>query len=199
MPILASNQNAGEWPTFLDVKKAIQAAGVLLRFEQTRRMSRLRLLKLLYIADRRSIKETGFPIIGSKLVAMKDGPLHNEVYDLIKGNHIREPEWAAHFQNFGGRDVGMRDEPGVDELSDYDVAMLGKVSEDHATMTDWDVAELTHTFDEWNKNYPDKTVSTSTTIPLADVLDGLKLQDKKQSILSENRDHEELARLFAAD
>lgn len=59
----------------LDVEKAIQAVGVLLRREG-KRASRLRLLKLLYIADRISLQKTGTPILGSKVVALKHGPVH---------------------------------------------------------------------------------------------------------------------------
>ena len=60
------------------IQKTIQAVGVLLRLARGR-MGRLRLLKLLYIADRESLREFHRPIIGSRTVAMKNGPLHNEV------------------------------------------------------------------------------------------------------------------------
>ena len=66
-------------------RKIVEAAAVLLRSSQHGRMGRLRLLKLLYIADRESLRETGRPIVGTKLVAMDLGPVHSEVYDLIKG------------------------------------------------------------------------------------------------------------------
>ena len=42
-------------PYRFNISKAIEAAGVLLREEPSRRMSRIRLLKLLYIADRESL------------------------------------------------------------------------------------------------------------------------------------------------
>ena len=82
--------------------KAVQAAAVLLRNEGTK-MTRLRLLKLLLIADRKSIKEMGVPILGSKIVAMDNGPLHSEIYDLIKGSStvrddlvkIHQDQWAT--------------------------------------------------------------------------------------------------------
>ena len=74
-------------------KKAIQAVGVLLR--QTRgRMEHVRLLKLLYIADRQHLKSFHRPIVGNRLVAMKNGPLHSEIYNLVKGEHLDEPLWS---------------------------------------------------------------------------------------------------------
>ena len=53
------------------IDKAIQAAGVLLNEHQRGQMEYLRLLKLLYIADREAIAETGQPIVGSRVVAMR--------------------------------------------------------------------------------------------------------------------------------
>lgn len=38
-------------------------------------MSYLRMLKLLYLADRESLKETGHTITGDRVVAMEHGPV----------------------------------------------------------------------------------------------------------------------------
>src|SRR5262245_9212871 len=62
-----------------DTMKAIQAAAVLLRFDDGA-MDYLRLLKLLYIADREALRETGRPISYSRTIAMDNGPLSSEVY-----------------------------------------------------------------------------------------------------------------------
>lgn len=48
-----------------NLAKSIQAASFLLGKEEHNCMEHLRLLKLLYIADREAIAETGRPIIGS--------------------------------------------------------------------------------------------------------------------------------------
>lgn len=69
----------------LKVDKTIQAVGVLFRAEGVQRANCMRLLKLLYIADRESIREVGRPITGGAVVAMERGPVLEEVYDLIPG------------------------------------------------------------------------------------------------------------------
>src|SRR2546422_10775187 len=85
----------------MNTRKAIEAAATLLRLAPYRLMGRKRLLALLYIADRESLKRTGRPIIGGRLVAMDYGPIHSEVYDLIKSSHSAQTDWARHFQNEG--------------------------------------------------------------------------------------------------
>lgn len=64
--------------------KAMQAAAVLLNTEQSQQMSYHRLLKLLYIADKKHLKATGRPITGGHMVATDKGPLSSPIYDGIK-------------------------------------------------------------------------------------------------------------------
>ena len=176
-----------------NTKKAVQAAAALLRQEPDRRMSRLRLLKLLYIADRESIKKTGRPIIGSRFVAMDNGPLHSAVYDLIKGQHAHEQDWSAHFRNAPRYNVELYDDPGVSELSKYELEILEKVVKDHLAMEDWDVAVSTHEFDEWRKNYEK---GTSKTIPVEHVIEAVGRGDDKDDIIQDMKDSEAFANLF---
>src|SRR5580700_367699 len=82
----------------LKIEKTIQAIGVLFRHDGVRRMNYMRLLKLLYIADREAVKETGRPITGGPLMAMERGPVLQEVYDLIRGQHAAMPFWDRYFR-----------------------------------------------------------------------------------------------------
>ena len=143
----------------LDVEKAIQAAGVLLRREG-KKAGRLRLLKLLYIADRISVQKTGTAILGSKIVAMKHGPLHGEVLDLINGEHAKEPTWSRHFRSVG-RDVLLHHEPGVGKLSRQEIELLNQVVDERVNRDDWDVAMETHGYKEWRDVYPDPEENTA--------------------------------------
>jgi uncharacterized phage-associated protein len=166
-----------------DVQKAIQSVGVLLRFDQTRQIGRKRLLALLYIAERETMKDTGRPIIGGHSVAMKHGPIHSEVLDLINGKHSHEPEWFTQFQNYGFK-VGLRGDPGVLGLSRYEIGKLNEVSERFSNTDDWDLAEQTH-FDEYVKNYKE---GTSKTIPIEDMLDSIGRADDKEAILRDAKE-----------
>src|SRR6266480_2169456 len=95
-----------------DPLKAAQAASVLLK-EEGGRMSRLRLLKLLYIADRESIAETLRPITGDEVVAMDHGPVLSMTYRFIcrrqaPGTAI----WETYIVQDGLRDHVLVADPG---------------------------------------------------------------------------------------
>jgi uncharacterized phage-associated protein len=176
-------------------KKTIQAAGVLLRLAKGR-MSRLRLLKLAYIADRESLREYRRPIIGTRTVAMKNGPLHSELFNLMKGEHTDEPVWSKYIQR-DGLEVRLRKDPGVSELSAAEVRLLTRTVEKHASVDDYELVEITHKFSEWCKNYPDRSADTSETIPFPDLIRAVGLEAEEEGILQEAHEEFEISQLLA--
>jgi len=166
-------------------RKIIEAAAVMLRLSPCQRMNYMRLLKLLYIADRESLKETGRPIIGTKTIAMERGPLHSEVYDLIKGGHYNAPMWAE-FIHTDRYEVELARNPGVLHLSQYEIEKLTETARAYEDMDEWEVARATHAFDEWTANRPE---GTSAPIPMEAILDAVGRSKDKDEIL---RDAEEL-------
>jgi uncharacterized phage-associated protein len=169
----------------LDTRKAIEAAATLLSLAPHRLMSRKRLLALLYLADRESLKRSGRPIVGGRLVAMDYGPIHSEVYDLIKGSHSQRAPWSRHFQNEGYL-VKLVHDLGSAALSRNEVTLLNQISDERLGQDDWDIAQETH-FEEYDKNYHE---GTSTPIPLEHLIEAVGRAKDKDAIL---RDAEEKA------
>ena len=150
--------------------KAIQAAAYLLRREPSREMNYMRLIKILYIADRESIRQTGRPITGDRVAAMKQGPVLSELLDLIKGTHLDCPKWGSFVQRdtYNVRLVG---EPGLANLSRFDIEMLERVAEERRSHDEWEMVEFTHKFPEWQKNAPEG--DSRNWISFADILDAV--------------------------
>jgi uncharacterized phage-associated protein len=167
-----------------DAEKAVQIAAVILRNEG-KRISRLRLLKLMLIADRDCLKRTGRPMLGSKIVAMNNGPLHSDVYDLIKGTHKDEAMWSRYIRKSGPRDVVLADEPDVGKLSKHEIELLNEVSDRHMQMDDWELSEATHSFAEFQDHF---RKDTSVPIPLEDIIDAVNRGPDKEAILADLKD-----------
>lgn len=167
-----------------DLPKTIQAAAVVLRAHPLRAMSRLRLLKLLYIADRESLRETARPITGDRAVAMRNGPVLSETYDLIKEEHVRAAEWGEYLGNVA-YDVQLRKDPGTDRLSRYEIEKLQEVARRFEYQDDWTVAEGTHEFAEWKRNAPG---DSSRPIPFEHILEAVGRKNEIGAIKEEARD-----------
>jgi uncharacterized phage-associated protein len=177
---------------FFNARKAMQAAAALLRSEETKQTSYLRLLKLLYIADRESMRETGRPITGDRVLAMDHGPVLEGVYDLIQGTGYHLPTWARHFQ-ISGYHVKLAKDPGVGMLSKYELRKLHEIGERYATKSDWDIVEDTHRFAEWKKNYVE---NTATRIPVEHILEAVGRGADIPEIMQDEQDREQIDRLL---
>ncbi len=148
-------------------------------------MNYMRLLKLLYIADRESLKDKGRPITGDRVLAMERGPVPGGVYNLIRGHHMETPRWGKYFSVDRYEISFAAEEPGVDELNRYELETLEKISRRYEDKDEWDMVEITHKFQEWIKNNPG---SSSRPIQLEDILEavgrskdlGEILQDEEQ-------------------
>lgn len=158
---------------FFKSMKTIQAAAVLLKQEKQLQMGRKRLLKLLYVADRESLRVKGRPITGDHGASMEHGPVLSVTYNLIKGEGLptRQAQWDAFLGKDGYRVVLTRD-PGTGKLSRYELQLLQEVSDKYSTMTDDELSDLTHDFPEWSE--PGKS---SIPIPLEKLLEAIGRTD----------------------
>ena len=155
-----------------DLEKTIQAAAKLLCLEMNKQMSRLRLLKLLYIADRECLRDNGWPITGDSVIAMKHGPVLNEFYDVIKGDGAGSLTLDRYIRRRGHQLILIND-PGQGRLNRYEIEKFQELSRRYMDADEWDIIEETREFQEWKDNglgdYP---------IPLEDILSVLGFSQK---------------------
>src|SRR3954451_19324827 len=107
-------------------ERTLQASAHLLRLDG-KRMGYLRLLKLLYIADREWLAETGDSITGDRALAMKNGPGLSPVYDLIRGDAAQSGQWDD-FIHKDGYTVALVKDPGRGDLSKGIIDKLSEVT-----------------------------------------------------------------------
>jgi uncharacterized phage-associated protein len=175
-----------------DVEKTIQAIAALLHFHETQEMSYVRLLKLLYMADRETLRESGFPITGDRVAAMPHGPVLSHTYDLIKGEHPAWARWSMFLGKKGYR-LTLLSDPGNGALSRYEISKLRDITERYAGHDEWAMIDLTHTLTEWQQNY-----QSSRWISVSDILDAVGRGDDKVEMLKDAADQVVYDRIFAA-
>ncbi len=176
-----------------DRLKAVQAAAIIAAAEGNR-IGKLRLLKLLYIAERRAIKETGRPLLGARSVAMDHGPLHSELLNMMNGVLNDTREWNKHFKNVNLREFALRQPSENGTLSRYEIELLKAVVSEHEQFDDWQIVEITHQFPEWVARYKQ---GTSSEIPMSDIIDAVGRSDDKAAILQDLKDDRAFDKFFA--
>ncbi len=166
-------------PFRFNFDKACQAVAYFLRRAHGHRMNYMKLVKLLYVADRECIAESGRTLTGSRFIAMERGPVVEDVYSLIRGQHVQSPEWSEYFKT-DEYHLEMKLDPGMGELTRFTAAKLDEIYNRYRDKDEWDMVRLTHEFDEWKNNNPG---SSSCPIPFDDVLKAIGRLGEKDSIL----------------
>lgn len=177
--------------------KTLQAAAYLIKQQSGRRENYMRLLKLLYLADRTSLKERSTPICGDTPYAMARGPVFSRALDLIKGNDIRAEEWGQFIEK-DGYDVLLKKDPGNRHLSRAEINILKKIAKTFVAQDEWELVRWCHKhIGEYEKNWNKRGTKKRQRIPLEDVLSEVgRLADKPRIIEDINADTE-FSRLFS--
>jgi uncharacterized phage-associated protein len=140
--------------------KATQAAALLLRWAGGA-MNYMKLIKLLYLADRTALVRWGRPITFARAVSMKHGPVLSEVLDLVNegsrpGSHSL---WNRAVSSPANYEVRLAGDCPADDLSDAEEAVLAEVFREYGPLDPWPLVDLLHdTLPEW--------IPTSGAIPI---------------------------------
>ncbi|MBA3976229.1 MAG: hypothetical protein C0504_18635 [Candidatus Solibacter sp.] len=126
-----------------DETKFAQAAVYLTT--RCREMTKMKLFKLLYFADKQHLCEYGRPIVGGHYVAMEHGPVHSQGYDAVKD--LTRPVHEA--LAVRGSVIAVRSHLGVDALSETDVEVLDDVIARLGGCTAKELRDLSHEEKPW--------------------------------------------------
>lgn len=140
-----------KYPTLFNERRTAQVAAYLLH-RAGGRLPLLKLMKLMYLAERESLRVFGEPICGDKPVSMPHGPVLSKTYDLMNGwGSQDERGWNAWIEDRSGYDLALRDasmirSPELDllELSDGDLEILDAIWSRFGHMGKFELVEYTH-------------------------------------------------------
>ena len=128
--------------------KTAQAAAFFLSRQTKNRMPHLKLMKLLYLADRESVREHGYPITNDAWVSMPHGPVLSRTLDLINGYVDSAPNgWEHWISDKENHEVALRRAFSPDELgqlSPADTEVLESVWNEFGAMSQWEIRDWTH-------------------------------------------------------
>lgn len=130
---------------FSEEKVTHMAAYLLLRNE--RRMPYIKLLKLLYLAERQAFNKWGSSMSGDRFVSMPHGPVMSQTYDLMKGFGSEHGSWQSLIQDEADYDVSLKpevDNDDLEELSRSEMKILDSISEAYGHMKPFQLVDYTH-------------------------------------------------------
>src|SRR5258708_4297025 len=105
----------------------------------------LRIVKLVYLADRDSIIRRGIPIVGGRYFSMRCGPSIGEVMNFANLER-HAPEWEKYISPRQGHILALKQAPGYDNLSQSEIDILDGVVEEHAARSTWALVKWCHVY-----------------------------------------------------
>lgn len=107
----------------------------------------MKVVKLVYLADRECMEHYGYPMLNDRLVSMPHGPVNSITYDHIGGMAGDVGEWnefvSARANNTVGVALEISDDD-LDELSDAELQNLSSVWDKFGHMSGWELRMWTH-------------------------------------------------------
>lgn len=137
--------------TLFNERRAAQAAAFLLH-SAGGTLPLIKLIKLLYLAERLSFARYAEPLTGDRLVSMTHGPVLSQTYNHINGAiPSAEGGWESWVSDRAGHVVALRDpsmirspEQDLMALSDSDLEVLGETWKEFGYWNRWDLVKYTH-------------------------------------------------------
>ena len=133
--------------------KATQAAALLIKLEGGE-MNHMKLIKILYLADRAALLQWGRPITFDWYVSMDHGPVLSFTLDRI--NSQPNPNNPTYWNSYISERLGdghqiklLKDVPN-DQLSPAEEELLDRVYTQFGHMDQWDLGKYSHNLPEWH-------------------------------------------------
>jgi len=132
-------------------EKATQAAAKLLSLSPKHKMNHVRLIKLLYLADRQALINWGRTITGDDYYSLRLGPILQCTLDLLNDeiNPQAPSYWHKHISERQGNEVRLLGEAPNDQLSSAEENLLQEIFDEHGKKNQWELVKLTHDLPEW--------------------------------------------------
>lgn len=156
-------------------------------------------VKLVYLADRESIRVWGAPILDERRVSMPHGPVNSETHACISGDYdLSHSGWSKFVEDRADHMVAVRagiTDADLDELSEADLSALDATWGRFGSVGAWALRDWTHD----SRNIPEweDPQGSSLPIPLRRIMAHVGVPDPEgQAALLE--DHDRIDGLFAS-
>lgn len=140
-----------------EVVRIVQALAYLLSLDDNGKMERIKLIKLLWAADRYHMRKYGRTISESRYLAMPHGPVCSLALDIAKltpefALADEDLEYISTYFTSDDKHTSMSKSPGDDRLSKSDKLMLKRAFDTFNDIGTFRLADkISHDYPEWKK------------------------------------------------
>ncbi len=153
----------------------------------------LKLVKLIYLSDRKFLDEFGKPITYDSYYSLPHGPIVSTTYDLMSGGVRNSDDWDEWISDQENYELSVRlqvNREALDELSDAEYGVMAGVWSKFGSFGKWKLSEWTHdNCGEWKNPH-----GSSVSFDYKDILVALGRDAKQAEEIDEDLESEKRLR-----
>lgn len=142
----------------IDAKTIVQSIYYLLRKNNGKSLDKIKIIKLMYLADKYHLLKYGRTITNDNFYAMPNGPIgsvtldilnfsNTEAFNIDEGNYTKKYIEKKGTYAFVAKDVKCD----FNRLSKSDKEVLDFIFDNFAKMDKWALVDFTHKYPEWKR------------------------------------------------
>lgn len=148
-----------------NLDKALQSLAYVIARLGT--IEKVKLMKLVYLADKSHFLTHGYPITGDRQCAMPWGPVPSDCLHAVNGELWPHTHAAFSVLHVDDNLVSLKHDPGTMSLSPDELQTLDSILQTHGTKNRWELVGETHRYPEYIEFY---VAGSSRTIPYEAIL-----------------------------
>ena len=161
---------------------------VLYIVEKLERKDFHKIFKILYFSDREHLNVYGRTITGDAYIAMADGPVPSNLYDIFKsvrgdGYYKDDGKFGQFFSVIEWDLIKSNAKPNLKELSKTDLTCIDKSLEKYGNLSYDEIREKSHDY-AWRSTSQNRTIDFENIVREAGGEEDYILYLKEQSVLS---------------
>jgi uncharacterized phage-associated protein len=168
--------------------KTVQAVSIFLK-KNNGIMNYTKLIKLLYLTDRESLKLWGITLTGDSYFAMERGPILSNVLDNIHYGKSRGQisYWHKYISDPENYNISLKHDPGYDELSKREIDLIDEIYQKYKKYDQWKMIDICHEIlPEW-----EDPGNTSIPIRIEDILKVVCKTERDIAIIEQDIEDQE--------
>lgn len=127
---------------------------------RVRYMTRLKLMKLMYIIDQAALLRWGYSVTGDWYIAMAHGPVLSQTYENIRQQcEETAPIWTSHIDSSCERAIRLKAICDFAVLSKAEIGLVEEVISEYGNKSAIWLRNHTHKFPEWSNPSPNRAKS----------------------------------------
>lgn len=138
----------------MELKKSVQSINYLVQLSGWF-VDKMKILKLIWLADKLHLRKFGRPIVGDTYYAMKHWPVASGILNICnKNTEYIDESYIPYIEEYivmKWHSLYSVKEADISQFSETDIEVLGQVYSIFGDLTTHQLVEVTHKYPEWKK------------------------------------------------